>query len=130
MSISEQESQQIFDSAAESYSVSKEQDVIRRLPSKLQRVQKVAKSSGVIALFVDNVSLLYGMMTAKGFSLTLKTKAMIIAALAYFVVPTDLTPDFIPFIGYIDDSIVMTTLIKRISSEIDRFRQWKTDILS
>jgi len=128
MSISIKESQHILDTAAESYSATKEQDVIRRLPSKLRRVQKAAKSSGIVAFFVENVSLLYNMLTAKGFSLTLKTKAMIIAALAYFVVPTDFTPDFIPFIGYIDDSIVITTLIKRISSEIDRFRQWKTDI--
>ncbi len=30
-------------------------------------------------------------------------KAVIIGALAYFIVPTDALPDFIPAIGYTDD---------------------------
>ena len=68
------------------------------------------------------------MLTEKDYALSLKSKAMIVAALAYFILPTDLTPDFIPFVGYIDDGIVITALMKRVKSEIDRFLQWKADI--
>ncbi|MFN9301919.1 MAG: YkvA family protein, partial [Candidatus Kapaibacterium sp.] len=75
-----------------------------------------------------NITTLYAMLTEKDYALSLKSKAMIVAALAYFILPTDLTPDFIPFVGYIDDGIVITALMKRVKSEIDRFLQWKADI--
>lgn len=40
----------------------------------------------------------------------LKVKAAIVGALAYFVLPLDLIPDFIPIAGYGDDAgVVMTT---------------------
>lgn len=40
-----------------------------------------------------------------------RVKAALIAALAYFVTPTDLVPDFIAGLGFTDDaSVVMATL--------------------
>jgi uncharacterized membrane protein YkvA (DUF1232 family) len=36
-------------------------------------------------------------------------KAAIVAALGYFILPTDLVPDFIPVAGYADDAGVITT---------------------
>ena len=38
-------------------------------------------------------------------------KGMMFAALAYFVLPTDAIPDFIPIIGYTDDAAVFAALI-------------------
>ena len=38
-------------------------------------------------------------------------KGMMLAALAYFVLPTDAIPDFIPIIGYTDDAAVFAALI-------------------
>jgi len=32
-------------------------------------------------------------------------------AIAYFLSPIDLIPDFIPFIGYLDDLLIVPTLI-------------------
>jgi uncharacterized membrane protein YkvA (DUF1232 family) len=38
-------------------------------------------------------------------------KGMMLAALAYFVVPTDAIPDFIAVLGYTDDAAVFATLM-------------------
>ena len=38
-------------------------------------------------------------------------KGMMLAALAYFVVPTDAVPDFIAGLGYTDDAAVFTALL-------------------
>lgn len=38
-------------------------------------------------------------------------KAMVLAALAYFVLPTDAIPDWIPVIGYSDDAAVLAAVM-------------------
>lgn len=42
-----------------------------------------------------------------------KEKALIIAALGYFILPMDLLPDFLPF-GFADDAASMTMVLKTI----------------
>jgi uncharacterized membrane protein YkvA (DUF1232 family) len=34
----------------------------------------------------------------------------------------DATPDFIPIIGYIDDTLIVGMVIKRLASEIERYK--------
>ncbi|HWA61709.1 MAG TPA: YkvA family protein [Caulobacteraceae bacterium] len=38
-------------------------------------------------------------------------KAMVLAALAYFVLPTDAIPDFLPAIGFTDDAAVIAAVM-------------------
>ncbi len=45
-------------------------------------------------------------------------KAVLIAALAYFVVPTDLIPDFIAALGYTDDATVLAAAIAAVRRHI------------
>ena len=46
-------------------------------------------------------------------------------ALAYFVSPIDLIPDFIPILGLIDDSTVIAVVVAQIKSDIDNFIAWE-----
>jgi uncharacterized membrane protein YkvA (DUF1232 family) len=48
----------------------------------------------------------------------LHVKTVLLAAIAYFILPTDLIPDYIPVIGYIDDAAVLAGAIKIVSSHI------------
>lgn len=48
----------------------------------------------------------------------LKVKAVLIGALAYFVLPDDVIPDFLPVIGYTDDAAVLAAAIKLVASHI------------
>lgn len=45
-------------------------------------------------------------------------KAMLLAALAYFVVPSDLIPDFIAGLGFTDDATVLFATVRMVTSHI------------
>jgi len=49
-----------------------------------------------------------------------------LAGVLYFVNPLDLAPDFVPFVGYIDDATVIAFVVRSIQKELERFRQWET----
>ncbi len=49
----------------------------------------------------------------------LKVKAVLLAALAYFVVPTDVLPDFIAGFGFTDDATVLATALGIVGGQIE-----------
>lgn len=51
------------------------------------------------------------------------------AALLYVISPIDLIPDFIPFIGYLDDATVLAICLKLVHKEILLYKTWKEDML-
>jgi len=48
----------------------------------------------------------------------LHVKAVLVGAIAYFVLPDDLIPDYIPMLGYTDDAAVLATALKLVSSHM------------
>jgi len=48
----------------------------------------------------------------------LHVKAVLVGAIAYFVLPDDLIPDYIPMLGYTDDAAVLATAVKLVSSHM------------
>jgi len=46
-------------------------------------------------------------------------KAVIVGALAYFILPTDAVPDFIPGVGYVDDLGAIAAAITTVAQFID-----------
>jgi len=48
----------------------------------------------------------------------LRVRAVLLAALAYFVLPADLIPDFIAGLGFTDDATVLATAIGVVGSHI------------
>ena len=51
-------------------------------------------------------------------------KAMLMGAVAYFVLPTDLLPDFIAVLGFSDDASVLLTAVTTVGGHIkDRHRE-------
>ena len=54
-----------------------------------------------------------------------RVKGVLIAALAYFVVPVDAIPDFIAGIGFTDDAAVLATAISIVSGHIKPRHQQK-----
>ena len=54
----------------------------------------------------------------------LQVKAVLLGALAYFIIPTDLIPDFIAFLGYGDDATVLFAALRTVSTNVtDRHRE-------
>lgn len=48
----------------------------------------------------------------------LQVKVILIGALAYFVVPTDMIPDFIAWFGFTDDAVVLAAAIRTVAPAI------------
>jgi uncharacterized membrane protein YkvA (DUF1232 family) len=47
-----------------------------------------------------------------------QVRTVLIGALAYFVLPFDIAPDILPFIGFTDDAAVLATAIKLVADNI------------
>ncbi|HWG95447.1 MAG TPA: YkvA family protein [Nitrospira sp.] len=58
-------------------------------------------------------------------SLSVRTLAVLVAALIYVLSPVDLMPDFIPGIGLIDDAAVLAFLLHSMAQDLAVFRAWE-----
>ena len=81
--------------------------------------------------FIENMSskswykdfkLLYEMLTDKSYTISSKTKLVIMGALAYVIFPVDVIPDFIPVLGWLDDIFVLNLTIDSIKDEIEDYK--------
>jgi len=62
--------------------------------------------------------LLYGLITDARVSNV--DKLLVAGAIAYVIMPMDLVPDFIPFIGEVDDVFVIVMALQRLISNAGR----------
>ncbi len=79
-----------------------------------EKIKKFSKSAGVKVVYA--VLLLYYVMTDKNVSL--KTKAIVVGALGYFIFPFDAIPDLAPIIGFSDDLGVLMYALSQVSGNI------------
>ena len=56
-----------------------------------------------------------------------KTIAALTGALIYVLSPIDLILDFIPFIGFLDDAVVIGLAIKLAQPDLEKYRTWKAN---
>jgi uncharacterized membrane protein YkvA (DUF1232 family) len=63
--------------------------------------------------------LLFGLMTDPRVAAI--DKLLVVGAIAYIVTPIDLIPDFIPFIGEVDDVYLLVIALQRLISNAGRF---------
>lgn len=54
-----------------------------------------------------------------------KSVVSLLASAIYIVNPIDIFPDFIPFIGRLDDKLVLGYIIKKLNDEIQKFMAWE-----
>jgi len=48
----------------------------------------------------------------------LQVKAALLGALAYFVLPFDFIPDFLPLVGFTDDAAILITAIRMVGAHM------------
>jgi uncharacterized membrane protein YkvA (DUF1232 family) len=109
-----------IDAMADAVKQDHEEKVLKDIPQKMEEL-KDSKSASIREL-LHNIRIAFLMLKDSSFTLSWKTKALLIAGLLYFLLPADFTPDFIPLIGYIDDAAVMTAIFKRISTEVKYYK--------
>ena len=91
--------------------------------------KKAGKKKGSLSKIWGRVQLLFGLLDdwIKGRYKVVPTKSivMIIVAVAYFVFPLDLLPDFIVGLGFIDDVAVLGFVIGQINKDLEDYKEWK-----
>jgi len=112
-----------IDTIASSVKPEDEKHVLEEVGTKVDALEK-GKQSGVKEL-LQSVKLAFRMLKDNEYALSWKTKTLLIAGLMYFLLPSDLTPDYIPIIGYIDDAAVMTAIFKRLAREIQSYKRFR-----
>jgi uncharacterized membrane protein YkvA (DUF1232 family) len=83
-----------------------------------EKIKKVAKKAGIKVIYYVLV-LFYALRSE---NVTIAEKALIVAALGYFILPLDLIPDFIPIAGYGDDAAILYGLIKKLDCIDERVK--------
>jgi uncharacterized membrane protein YkvA (DUF1232 family) len=90
--------------------------------------RKLEKASPTLKRILENVMELYALFNdaMKGrYKLHPVTLGVIGGGLLYFIIPADLVPDVIPFVGFLDDMAVLTTIINSLQGELVEYRGWK-----
>ncbi len=107
--------------------IARDPDKIEKL---LQKLEKKLKDLPVLKDALSYIpamgSLLYSSAVKKEYKeLPIATIFATITAIAYFVSPVDLIPDFIPGAGQIDDAAVAAIALKIIRKDIDEYLDWR-----
>ena len=76
---------------------------------------KVRRVAGHVPFVEDAVAAYY---CAKDRATPMQAKAVIMAALAYFIVPTDVIPDFLTGLGFTDDATVFYIAYQTIGKHV------------
>ncbi len=106
-----------------------EEVVHRDLDTKLRSVDNSHPAKNVLRLLA-NVRELYAMLRDHQYHLATRSKAIIIAALVYFIMPVDMIPDYIPLVGYVDDGMVLAAVMRVLVDEIDAYRMFRKHVAS
>lgn len=95
----------------------------------LTNEEEIKKKVSRLGKFKQQINLLFSMLkdykNKKYTSVPWLSIAAITFALLYLLNPLDFMPDFIPFIGYVDDASIIGITLKLISEELEAYQKWK-----
>jgi uncharacterized membrane protein YkvA (DUF1232 family) len=83
------------------------------------------KVAGLWADIKTLLAMLYDFLVGRYRSVPFKTLAAIVVAILYVISPIDLLPDFIPFVGYLDDAFVIVLAIDLVRDDLETYRIWR-----
>lgn len=94
-----------------------------------EKLIKVSDGSEQSMALIERIKLLIRMLLAhiQGAytSFSPITLLLLTFGVLYFLVPADVLPDVLPALGLTDDLAIVVLISKRISGDLDRFRNWE-----
>jgi len=100
--------------------------MVERGAAILEHLQKVSPRR--FAQFIRRVELAVECLrdvTRGRYRLPWKTVAALAGALAYFLSPLDVIPDFIPFTGFVDDAAVLGLVFAAAETDLRGYCEWR-----
>jgi len=59
------------------------------------------------------------------YKMSVLTTVVVVLSIAYVLFPFDALPDYIPFLGWIDDAFIFFLLVKMLQKETSRYIRFK-----
>lgn len=97
-------------------------ELLRQVPDKLRKSPSVSYLGARISVAVR---LLRAWMKGEYAAVPHTTLVALLAALIYFVFILDLIPDFLFWVGILDDSAVLTYVLTRFNKDLQEFEAWE-----
>lgn len=100
----------------------------QKLLSKEEKIKRKSKSSRLKKFATDICTyfeMLKDFFTGKYKEVPFGTIAAIIGSLLYVLLPIDLIPDFIPFVGLIDDAGIISLCINFTKYDLNKYKEYK-----
>ena len=102
---------------------------IQKVLDKQREIEDKFKGNGPLCRFVADLKILFSMIkdyiSGEYREIPWWSIAAIVAALLYVLSPIDLIPDYIPVIGYIDDTVVVAVCLEMVETDLHAYRDWK-----
>jgi len=113
---------------AQAEALLKDTDKVEKLLQKLERKFKEIPIAGnALANLPVMVSLVRSYIKKQYTDIPIGTIIAVVSSIAYVVSPIDLIPDFIPFVGYLDDAAVIAACWKLVRSDIKDYEKWRRE---
>ena len=97
-------------------------DFLYRLEQKIKEMPLVGEEFAVIPIMI---SLIKHYVEGKYTTVPYGTILAIMSALIYVLSPVDIIPDFIPFVGHLDDVAVMGLCLSMVKTDIEAYDEWR-----
>lgn len=110
--------------AASEYKIKK---LLHKVSVKIQQLMHTPMVVGARVQLEIFIRMLTAHLTGRYKGLSSRSIALLVLGLFYFALPVDLVPDFIPFVGYVDDLSVVLGIYKSIQADIERFLVWEQE---
>ena len=105
------------------------EDDIRKILEKQDEIERKFQGHGPIGKFIADVKIMFSLVRdywdGTYREVPWMSIAAIVAALAYVFSPIDLLPDFIPFVGLVDDAAVVAACLAMVRSDLQTYVAWK-----
>lgn len=119
--------------SAEQRAESKSVEEVLASTSKLLEIAQTTQVPDFIAMRLDRLDALIAMMRDEGWSMPEEDRQRVLSALVYFADPSDIIPDDVPVLGFLDDAIMIELCVRELRHELDayddfcEFRQREAD---
>ena len=97
-------------------------DFLYRLEQKIKEMPLVGEEFSVIPIMI---SLIKYYVEGKYTTVPYGTILAIMSALIYVLSPVDIIPDFIPFVGHLDDVAVIGLCLSMVKTDIEAYDEWR-----
>lgn len=106
----------------------KEEDV-KKVIDRAEEIKNKFKPSGPLGRFIEDFKLLLSILSnywsGKYKEIPWWAISAIAFGLLYVLNPIDIIPDVIPFIGLVDDALVIGLVLMLIEQELHKYKEWK-----